>query len=306
MSTATITFSLFGRIVTLNPNNSFTVFGHVFYWYGVIIAAGFLLAVLYTTYYAKEYGLTGDNIVDMLIFAVPLAIICARLYYVIFYFSLFQDDLSKIYKIWEGGLAIYGGIIGGVTGALIYSKVKKIPLAPILDVCSFGLLIGQAVGRWGNFINREAYGSETALPWKMGLITRTGINYYHPTFLYESVWNVLGLIIIHFFFRKKRKFDGEIFLLYVAWYGFGRMFIESLRTDSLFLFDTKIRVSLLLGLVSMLAALIILLIKRFSKKNDPQKMFVNTVAAKASDASIGAEKEDEEIPHGISDKGEPK
>lgn len=275
MSTATITFSLFGKIMTLNPSNSFTLFGHVFYWYGVIIAAGFLLAVLYTTHYSKDYGLTSDNIVDMLIYAVPLAIICARLYYVIFYFSLFKDNLSDVFKSWKGGLAIYGGIIGGVTGALIYSKVKKIPLAPILDVCSFGLLIGQAIGRWGNFINREAYGSETALPWKMGLITRTGIEYYHPTFLYESLWNVLGLILLHFIFRKRRRFDGEIFLIYVAWYGFGRMIIESLRTDSLYLFETKIRVSMLLAFLSMLIALILLIWNRFFKRNDPRKMLVN-------------------------------
>ncbi len=281
MSTATITFTIFGKIVTINPSNSFSLFGHVFYWYGVIIAAGFLLAVLYVTRYAKEYGLTGDDIIDMLVYAVPLAIVSARLYYVIFNFETYKDSLGDIVKIWKGGLAIYGGVIGGVLGAFIFSRVRKIPLAPILDVGAFGLMIGQAIGRWGNFINREAYGAETALPWKMGLITKTGISYYHPTFLYESCWNVIGFLAIHFIFRKRRKYDGQIFLMYLAWYGLGRAMIERLRLDSLYFFGTKIRVSMVLAALTCLVS-VVMLVYYALKKPDPAKMLVNSKKIEAS------------------------
>ncbi len=287
MSTATITFTIFGRIVTINPSNSFMLFGHVFYWYGVIIAAGFLLAVLYVTHYSREYGLTSDDIVDMLIYAVPLAVICARLYYVIFNFELYRENPGDIVKIWKGGLAIYGGVIGGVLGAFLFSRTKKIPLRPLLDVGAIGLLIGQAVGRWGNFINREAYGAETALPWKMGLITKTGINYYHPTFLYESCWNIIGFLAIHFIFRKRRKYDGEIFLMYLAWYGLGRAIIERLRVDSLYFFGTKIRVSMALAAITCLVS-VALLIYYAVKKPDPAKMYVNLRNVKASGSSEAA------------------
>lgn len=282
MSSATITFSLFGKMICLNPSNSFTIFGHQFYWYGVIIAVGFLLAVLYVSRHSKEFGYSSDDFIDMLIYAVPLAIVCARLYYVVFNFSEYRSNPSDIFRIWKGGLAIYGGIIGGVTGAFIYCRVKKVPMLPMLDIGAFGLLIGQAVGRWGNFINREAYGNETALPWKMGLITKTGIEYYHPTFLYESCWNLLGFLLLHFYFRKRRKYDGEIFLIYAAWYGLGRTIIERLRTDSLYLFSTNIRVSQLIAALSLLTALIILFWNRFIKRPDPEKMYVNNSAGKQS------------------------
>ncbi len=275
MPGATITFPMLGENFRLNPSSSYILFGQEFYWYGAIIAFGFLIAVLYVTHYAKEYGLTSDNMIDMLIIAVPIAVICARLYYVIFNFSEYQNNLLDIINIRKGGLAIYGGVLGGVLGVFIYSKVKKIPMLPVLDVGAFGLLIGQAIGRWGNFINREAFGSETALPWKMGLVTKAGTTYYHPTFLYESCWNILGLILLHFFFKKKRKYDGQIFLLYVAWYGFGRAIIEKFRTDSLFLFGTGIRVSQLLGALSFIAAAALLLYFR-AKKPDPAKMFINS------------------------------
>ncbi len=275
MPGATITFPILGENFKLNPSNSYTLFGLELYWYGAIIAFGFLLAVLYVTHYAKEYGLTSDNIIDMLIIAVPIAVICARLYYVVFNFSEYQSNLLDILNTRKGGLAIYGGVIGGVLGAFIYSRVKKIPIPPVLDVGAFGLLIGQAIGRWGNFINREAFGSETALPWKMGLVTKAGTTYYHPTFLYESVWNILGFIILHFFFRKRRRYDGQLFLIYVAWYGLGRAIIEGLRTDSLYFFGTGIRVSQLLAALSFVAAIGLLLYLR-AKKLDPAKMYINS------------------------------
>jgi len=275
MSEATITFPILGENFSLNPSNTYTIFGHQFNWYGAIIAFGFLLAVFYVTRRAKHFGLTADNIIDMLIISVPIGVISARLYYVIFNFSLYRDNLIDIVKIWEGGLAIYGGVLGGILGVFIYSRVKKIPMTPVLDVGSFGLIIGQTIGRWGNFINREAFGALTDVPWKMGLTTYAGTFYVHPTFLYESLWNIIGFVVLHFY-SKKRKYDGQIFLLYVAWYGLGRVWIEGLRTDSLYLFGTGIRVSQLLALLSLLAALTILLVNRFAKHKNPRTMYVNS------------------------------
>ncbi|HHU05227.1 MAG TPA: prolipoprotein diacylglyceryl transferase [Clostridiales bacterium] len=288
MSDAIISFPLLGENFKLNPSSSYTLFGREFNWYGAIIALGFLLAALYVSRRAKLFGLTVDNIIDMLIISVPIAIVGARLYYVVFNFSQYKDSLVDIVKIWEGGLAIYGGVIGGIIGVLIFSRVKKIPMAPVLDVGSLGMLIGQAVGRWGNFINREAFGKMTDVPWKMGLTTASGTYYFHPTFLYESLWNLIGLAILHYY-TKKRRFDGEIFLLYVAWYGLGRFWIEGLRTDSLYLFSTGIRVSQLLAGVSFLAALALLIVNRYAKRRRPGSMFVSSGARGGKIANVEQE-----------------
>ena len=279
MSDAVISFPILGENFRLNPSSTYTLFGHEFNWYGAIIAFGFLLAAFYACRRAKHFGLTVDNLIDMLIIAVPIAIVGARLYYVLFNFSLYKDNLIDIVKIWEGGLAIYGGVIGGIIGVYIYSRVKKVPVAPVLDIGSLGMLIGQAVGRWGNFINREAFGRMTDVPWKMGLTTAAGTFYYHPTFLYESLWNLIGLAILHFY-SKRRRYDGQIFLMYVAWYGLGRFWIEGLRTDSLYLFSTGIRVSQLLAGVSFLFALAFLLVNRFARQHRPEDMYVNSGAVK--------------------------
>lgn len=274
MPEATITFPILGENFSINPSSSYTVFGHQLNWYGAIIALGFLLAALYVTKRSKVFGLTADNIIDMLIISVPLAIIVARLYFVVFNFSEYSHRLIDIVKIWEGGLAIYGGVIGGVLGVFIFSRIKKIPMAPVLDVGSFGLLIGQAIGRWGNLINREAFGAMTDVPWKMGLQTAAGTYYFHPTFLYESLWNLLGFVLLHFY-SKRRRYDGQMFLLYVAWYGLGRVWIERLRVDSLYLFGTGLRVSQLLAGLSLLAALAILIRNRLKKHHNPEDMYVN-------------------------------
>jgi phosphatidylglycerol:prolipoprotein diacylglycerol transferase len=175
-----------------------------------------------------------DTMVDIALYATPIAIICARIYFVFWNFKDYKDNLLSIFAIWEGGIAIYGGIIGGVATAYIYCRIKKIPWTKVFDVGAMGLLIGQIIGRWGNFVNVEAYGSETNLPWRMEIMnTEVGrIMSVHPTFLYESLWNLAGLIGL-FFYRKHKKYDGEIFLLYATWYGLGRMWIEQLRVDSL-------------------------------------------------------------------------
>lgn len=272
-----ITFPNLG--ISVNPSRvAFNVLGKDIYWYGIIIAAGFLLAVIYAMRRAPSFGLNEDNILDMLFVAVPLAIVCARLYYCIFYWDLYRDNPIAILYVWEGGLAIYGGVIGAVIGVAIFCRVKKLPIGPLLDVGSLGLLIGQMIGRWGNFMNREAHGAITDGFFKMGIADAAGnVTYYQPTFLYESVWNLVGFVALHFY-SKRRKFDGEVFLLYLAWYGMGRAWIEGLRTDSLYLFNTGIRVSQLLAALSCVAAIAVLVYVRVVRKPQPEKLYVNRVA----------------------------
>jgi phosphatidylglycerol:prolipoprotein diacylglycerol transferase len=218
-----------------------------------------------------------------------VALVCARAYYVIFNLSLYRSaegglEWGRVIAVWDGGLAIYGGIIGGLGAAYLVSKFKHIKPAAMLDLGSMGLLIGQAIGRWGNLINREAFGTVTTLPWRMRLYQ--SLDAYvdvHPTFLYESLWNILGFVLIALFSRRKRSFDGQIFLLYIAWYGFGRGLIESLRTDSLMLFGSEtIRVSQLLGFLSCIVAVALLIYFTQVKPQDPAAMFVNRVAAAAA------------------------
>ena len=272
-----ITFPNLG--ISVNPSRvAFNVLGKDIYWYGIIIAAGFLLAVIYAMRRAPSFGLNEDNILDMLFVAVPLAIVCARLYYCIFYWDLYRDNPIAILYVWEGGLAIYGGVIGAVIGVAIFCRVKKLPIGSLLDVGSLGLLIGQMIGRWGNFMNREAHGAVTDGFFKMGIADAAGnVTYYQPTFLYESVWNLVGFVALHFY-SKRRKFDGEVFLLYLAWYGLGRAWIEGLRTDSLYLFNTGIRVSQLLAALSCVAAIAVLVYVRVVRKPQPEKLYVNRIA----------------------------
>ena len=288
-----ITFPNLG--ITIDPSPvAFTVFGKDIYWYGIIIASGFLLAVLYMLHRAKDFGVTQDDVLDMILWAVPIGVVCARLYYCIFYWELYEDDPISMLYIWEGGLAIYGGIIGGVITLLVVAKVKKIPAPVLLDLAGMGVIIGQCIGRWGNFMNREAHGAVTEAFLKMGLQDAAGVvTYYHPTFLYESVWNLIGFIGLHLF-SKKRKFDGEVFLLYVAWYGLGRAWIEGLRTDSLYLFNwtiagQPIRVSQVLSLVLMIAALAVLFYNIKLHPHRPEDLYVNQVAAREAAAAAAAE-----------------
>ena len=271
----TISFPDLG--LEINPSRvAFSVFGKEIYWYGIIIAFGFALAVVYGMRRAKQFGLTEDNILDMLFVAVPSAIVCARLYYCMFYWEEYASNPIRVLYIWEGGIAIYGAVIGAVVSVLIFCKVKKMPFGPYGDVGALGLLIGQMIGRWGNFMNREAHGERYDGFLKMGIDTGKGeILYYHPTFLYESVWNLIGFALLHFY-SKKRKFDGEVFVLYIAWYGLGRLWIEGLRTDSLYLFGTGIRVSQLLAGVSAVAAIGVLFYVRKVKKPTEDGLFVHS------------------------------
>ncbi len=269
-----ITFPNLG--IRVNPSPvAFTVFGKEIYWYGVIIACGFVLAALYMMKHAKTFGLTDDDVLDMLLWAVPIGVICARAYYCIFYWELFRDNPISVLYIWQGGLAIYGGVIGGGLTLLVVARVKKMPAAVLLDVAALGVIIGQFCGRWGNFMNREAFGAVTDSFLKMGLENAAGeVVYYHPTFLYESVWNLAGFIALHFYVRR-RRFDGELFLLYMAWYGLGRAWIEGLRTDSLYLFSTGIRVSQLLAAVFFVVAAGLLVWMYVRRKPTPDGLYVN-------------------------------
>ena len=299
-------------------------------WYALCIVIGMILAVIYTAYRSKGEGVKFDTVLDFAIFTIPIGIIGTRLYYVFFDWlsavvngqpSPYQS-FTDVIAIWNGGLAIYGGIIFGGITIVVVAKVKKISrngLLKILDSVAPGVMIAQALGRWGNFFNGEAYGSPTALPWRMcsdsftsrlyrlGLINRDtayqmldGTLGVHPTFLYESLWNILGFVLINILYKKKR-FDGQILLMYISWYGFGRMFIELLRTDSLTT-GVDIRVSSLLGLLSFIVAgslLLYLFIK--NKGNKPYgsgvvlATAVNGEATEGSDENTNGESEATEV-----------
>ena len=282
MILSAITFPGLGLSFEIDPV-AFHVFSHPIYWYGVIIACGFLLAALYAGRRAPQFGVSPERLMDMLLCAVPAAIVCARAYYCIFYWDLFRDNPVSVLYIWEGGLAIYGGVIGAVAAVVIYCRVTRQKIAPFLDLGGLGLLIGQSIGRWGNFVNQEAYGSQTESFLRMGLMGADGqYAYYHPTFLYESAWNLLGFVLLHFY-SKRRRYDGEVFTLYVFWYGLGRTFIEGLRTDSLYLFSTGIRVSQLLAAVSCLTAAALLVLNRTIRKHTPDGLLVNAARQNKED-----------------------
>ncbi len=282
MSDASISFPMLGDW-SINPSNYISIFGFKIYWYAIIIATGFLIAVIYVCKRAPEFGITADNVLDEILIGVPLALICARAYYVVFNWSLYKDNPIEILNIRNGGTAIYGVLIGAFLAMFIYTRIKKIPLAAMLDLISIGFIIGQFIGRWGNFINREAYGGETNIFCRMVLTRRDGTSIsVHPTFLYESLWNFAGFIIIHFASKRFRRYDGQVFMWYITWYGFGRMFIEGLRTDSLYIPNTNIRVSQLLSFVLFLVFGSLLLYNRIKVKHDPDRdLYVNRIKTKA-------------------------
>ena len=253
------------------------------YLYGLIIASGLLLAVLYGCRRSRQFGITVDDLTDGVLWVTPFAFLCARLYYCIFYWEQggYGENLLSVLYVWEGGLAIYSGVIGAILGIIVFCKVKKLSIGAVLDIVALGFLIGQSIGRWGNFFNREAFGSETAGFLRMGLYNAvTGVTeYHHPTFLYESVWNLAGFAALHFF-SKKRQYDGQVALGYVAWYGLGRAIVEGLRTDSLYM--GPFRVSQLLAAVSCLVAVGILVWQAF-RPHDLGNLFVNRVAEVAAE-----------------------
>lgn len=265
------------------PSVAFSLFGYEVHFYGIVIAFGFVLAVLYGGRMAYKWKMSLDGMTDVLIWGTIFGIICARAYYVIFEWSYYKEHLAEIPQIWNGGIAIYGGIIGALIGAAIGCKIGKINFPNLLDLGALGLLIGQGIGRWGNFFNQEAFGiNTTTSPFRMWslkiqeTLTATADSLaargmevdpsapVHPTFLYESVWCILGFFILNCIVHKHRKFKGEIFMLYGVWYGLERAVVEGLRTDSLYIGDTTLRVSQLLSMIIVVvfaAALVVCFVK---------------------------------------------
>ena len=277
----TVSFPGLGLEFTLN-RVAITVLGRPIYWYGVIIVSGLILAVYLCSRWGKRFGISEDNILDMMFFAVPAALVAIRAYYVIFNLQMYRRpdgslDWGAILRYSDGGLAIYGAIISSAIVLFLFCRKKRLSFLAYADLGVHGLFIGQLIGRWGNFMNVEAFGGTTALPWRMcgpsiaaymadyGYVDEAGYQAIlsgtlgvHPTFFYESAWNLAGLIMVYAI-GKRRKFDGECFLFYFFWYGLGRAWIEGLRTDSLYLFGWElfgvpIRVSQLFALVTCAAA----------------------------------------------------
>ena len=271
---STITFPSLG--IAVDPPRFFEIGPLTVYYYGLIIGIGLLLAVWYCCKRSEEFGLTEDHVLDGLILVLPIAIVCARAYYCVFAWHEFADDPISVLYIWNGGIAIYGGVLGAIFGMWIFSKWKKVKLTAVLDLIMIGFLIGQSIGRWGNFMNREAFGAETDSFLRMGLTNMyTGVTtYFHPTFLYESLWNAVGFVILHVA-SKKRKYDGQVALWYAAWYGLGRTMIEGLRMDSLYW--GPFRVSQCLAALSCVAAVAVLIYNSL-RPHDPKNMLVNKVA----------------------------
>lgn len=278
MFRSAITFPGLG--LTFDPARiAFNLFGKDVYWYGILIGVGFLLALLYTDSRAKRFGISEDQLINTLLCAVPAAVVSARVYYCVFNWAEFRDNPITCLYIWNGGIAIYGAVIGGAVAAFAYCRFRRVRFSAMMDLLCLGLLIGQMIGRWGNFVNREAYGATTESFFRMGLTAPDGtVQYVHPTFLYESLWNAVGFVLLHVL-SKRRSYDGQIFTLYIAWYGLGRGMIEGLRTDSLYLFHTGLRVSQCLGYLSCVIALCVLIYHAALKKKTEPPLFVEEIAA---------------------------
>lgn len=275
-------------------STAFTIFGASITWYGVLITTGMMLAMLYGFARMRKFGIDTDRAIDGVIGGVIGAIIGARLYYILFHLDEYAGNWKAIFNIRQGGLAIYGGVIGALLVGSVICKLRKVRLLPMYDVTALGLLIGQCVGRWGNFANHEAFGGNTDGLFGMTSerISRWIINNskdpnldpafpVHPCFLYESAWCLLGFLVLHFISKKWRKFDGQIFLMYIVWYGAGRFFIEGLRTDSLYL--GTIKISQAVALLSVVVGLVLLIVgfSRTKRMGSDYHLYVDTEESKA-------------------------
>lgn len=242
-------------------------------WYGILIATGIILAFLVVQREMVKRGMHPDFLTDLLIWAVPLAIISARIYYVVFSWDYYKDNLGQVFQIWEGGIAIHGALIGSFITTYVFTKIRGVSFWKVVDIAVPGLLIGQIIGRWGNFMNQEAHGgpvsenfmNTTIIPdWIMNQMTIEGVT-YHPTFLYESMWNLVGLVILLLLRRVALK-RGEMFLFYLTWYSFGRYFIEGMRTDSLYGGD--LRAAQVVSIITIIIAVILFIVRRYVQKVD--------------------------------------
>lgn len=291
----------------------FTLFGHdiTVKWYGVIIALGFLLAMLYGMRRAKQFDIDPDRMIDVALVCTVVGFAAARLYYVLFSAeraAYFENPITILY-VWEGGIGIYGGIIGAFACGVLMCKLCKVHLPSMMDLAALGFLIGQSVGRWGNFFNQEAFGGNTDLPWGMtGNLIQAGYNTnaditgfdpalpVHPTFLYESLWCILGFVLLHILSKKAYKFRGQIFSLYLVWYGVGRFFIELTRTDSLML--GKMKVSCFVAILTVLLGLMLYTVFRNLQYRSPKTLAVgeSTITLQETETVLEgtADNEDEE------------
>ncbi len=261
---------------------AFTFFGIDIQWYGIILSLGICLAfLLFYRNATKKEGINEDTVFNVALFTVPIAIVGARFFYVITKWDYFKDkSFLDMINIRAGGIAIYGAIIFGLATVLIYNKVTKKSSLKMLDALAPGVMLGQIIGRWGNFVNAEAYGWSAGvekLPWRMWLEKvyidgelQEGVHYVHPTFLYESLWNLLGLILIMAVLYRKKKFNGEIFCAYTGWYGLGRAIIECFRTDSLYIVGS-LKFSVFVGIVALVGAIILACILYSRSKNTPEE-----------------------------------
>ena len=263
-----VEFPGLGWTFEINPV-AFSLGSFQVYWYGVIIGIGFLLALGFALKNLKRFGIDTNGFIDCVLVGLVCGIIGARLYYVLFRWDYYSHHTEELFAIHNGGLAIYGGVIGGLLGGGIVAKIKKLPVAAILDITVMGFLIGQGLGRWGNFFNQEAFGTPTDLPWRMVSENTEGAG-VHPCFLYESLWCLLGFGLLYLFSRKWRRYDGQIFLLYLVWYGLERMLVEGLRTDSLYTPIFGLRVSQVLAAVTAIVGIVLLVVfrKRTAKAGD--------------------------------------
>ena len=295
-----VVFKAFENVAFEFSPVAFTIFGKEIYWYGVVITVGIILSAVYAFWRAKKLGVRIDDMYDYAIFIIIFGVIGARAMYVLTNLGDYKSFLDVI-SIWRGGLAIYGGLIAGVTVVFVVSKIKNIKVLRVLDAIAPSVMIGQALGRWGNYFNQEAFGCNTTLPWgmKSWVVQSTGAGsslegtveyltsnkasieaqgmtidpngFVHPTFLYECLWNVIGFIIINVLF-KKRKFDGQMFLMYITWYGLGRAFIEMLRTDSLYIPGTPLRISMVIGFLCFAGGLAAMIVLGIKAKKNPEKV----------------------------------
>ena len=320
-----IQFPKLGWSFNIDPT-AFTIFGFNIQWYGIIITFGLILALIYVLPKMKRFGLDSDRAIDVIIGGVIGGIIGARAYYVLMRWDEYKWDWKAIINTRNGGLAIYGGLIGAIIVGYVIARIRKVRALPMLDIVSLGFLIGQGIGRWGNFVNQEAFGinTENFLGMTGGTIQRSisydmqiGGNMYfndvkvlwekpvHPCFLYESLWCLLGFAILAFW-SKRRKYDGQIFLMYLSWYGIERFIVEGLRTDSLML--GNIRISQALSAVLFILSVILQILLLVRRKRDPEsmKLYVNTeeshqLIEESRRKRMGLSKEDAKIDGSDSD-----
>ncbi|NRS48078.1 prolipoprotein diacylglyceryl transferase [Brevibacillus sp. HB2.2] len=240
------------------------------HWYGIIMGLAFFLGTYLARYNSKRSGIDPDHVLNMVVLIIPAAIVCARLYYVTFEWQQYKDNPLDIFAVWQGGLAIHGGLIGGVLAGAWYIRKHKLPFLRLADIFMPSVILGQAIGRWGNFINQEAHGGPVSAEFmeKFPAFIREqmfiGGQYYHPTFLYESMWNLVVFAILMLMLYRFKKFDGQVLFSYMILYSIGRFFIEGMRTDSLLIADT-LRVAQLVSLCLVAAGVILMLV--FARKS---------------------------------------